>query len=491
MPLTPEGLTIKRLPQILEELNTELKANLGQNIDTSENSIAGAFNAIYAKSLADLWELAQGVYDSTDLLKAEGEALDNLGLIVGFLRSPATPTAGVAYFTGNDGTTIPEGSLMQSIRRDPYETTEEVSITATDSVNVRLTVALARNNETYTVTIDTTTYTYVSDANATITEILTGLHTEMLINTDVALTLFIDPDVEEDSYIEIDKNVKDVTMSVTAVSYITFPRVTTPSVIRSVEAGKIIGDAETITTIVDAVVGWDSVTNPTDLKLGTDLATDEEFRNTILTGFNTVGNSTPDTIGSRLLEVNNVTDVKIRENVTEVTDGNGLPPKSYECIVNGGDSQEIGDEIWRTKPAGIRTFGTVSVDVLDFNSQEHTVHFSRPITKYAHISVYYTKYAEEIFPSDGEDLMKQVMLEYGDSLTIDEDIIPQRFVGDIYRDISGIEGLDIKIALTANVDDDPNVSPLVPFTSDPIPISDEEISSFATIRMEVTEGTRP
>lgn len=491
MALDATGLTVQSFTEILENLNTNLKANLGQTVDTSENSLLGVINNLLASSLSDLNELAQGLYDSTSLLKAEGEALENLALLVGYLRTPATSTSGVAYFIGADGTDIPEGSSVSSVRGDEYLTTEPVQIAAQDCVNARLGVAVVQDNEDYVVTIDAVTETYTSDANATITEILTGLEALIALNSDVTTNLVIDLDEEADSYLEIDKVNKDIPMSITAISYIDFPQATTSSIISAAQTGAIAGDAEAIINILTPIVGWEAVINPTDFGLGADLETDEELRLRVLSGYSTVGSATPDTIGSILLEVAGVTAVKVKENITEVIDGDGIPPKSYECIVNDGDAQDIGNTIWETKPAGIRTHGDISVLVDDFNGQEQTVKFSRPTTKYAHISVYYTKYNEEDFPVDGEDTMKQAMLEFGDTLTIDNDVIPQRFVGVIYPEVSGILDLDIEIATTANVNDDPVASPIDPFTNQPIPYSDEEISSFAISRMTVTEGVRP
>lgn len=490
MALDANGLTIQSFQQILETLNNNLKANLGQTVDTSENSLLGVINNLLASSLADLNELVQGVYDSTFLLKAEGEALENLALLNGFLRNPATSTTGLAYFTGTDGVNIPANSRVSSVRSDVYINPEEVQISSTDCVNARLGIAVVQDNEEYVVTIDGTTASFTSDASATITEILTGLETEISANAEVTTNLVIEVN-EEDSYIEIDKVNKDLPMSITAISYIVFPQVTTPATIQASETGAIAGDAGAIINILTPIVGWESVVNPLDFALGEDLETDEELRLKVLSSYKTVGTSSPDTIAAKLRDVLGVTAVKIKENITEVVDGDGIPPKSYECIVHNGDAQEIGQVIWETKPAGIRTHGDIPVNVLDFNEQSHTVNFSRPTTKFAHIDVYYTKYSEESFPTDAEDTMKQSMLEFGDTLTIDNDIIPQRFVGEIYQNVSGILNLDIEIATTANPTDDPVTTPVDPFTNLPISVSDEEISSFAINRMTITEGVRP
>src|SRR5260221_13941560 len=38
----------------------------------------------------------------------------------------------------------------------------------------------------------------------------------------------------------------------------------------------------------------------------------------------------------------------------------GRPPKSFEAVVQGGSDDDIANQIWLTKPAGIETFGNVN-----------------------------------------------------------------------------------------------------------------------------------
>jgi len=64
MALTSDGLTIKRFTEIVEDLNSGLKSNIGEDVDTSQNSLFGNIHSNFAFSLAELWELVQGVYDS-------------------------------------------------------------------------------------------------------------------------------------------------------------------------------------------------------------------------------------------------------------------------------------------------------------------------------------------------------------------------------------------------------------------------------------------
>ena len=81
-----------------------------------------------------------------------------------------------------------------------------------------------------------------------------------------------------------------------------------------------------------------------------------------------------------VLEVEGVQQAFVFENVTLATDSDGLPPKSFEVVVEGGADQDIADTIFLHKPAGIETFGTTSLSVLDTQGFNHTVKLSRPTT---------------------------------------------------------------------------------------------------------------
>lgn len=58
---------------------------------------------------------------------------------------------------------------------------------------------------------------------------------------------------------------------------------------------------------------------------------------------------------------------------------NGQPPATIQVVVEGGTASEIAGAIFRTKGAGIRTFGAVAQTVKDKNGYDKTVNFSRPV----------------------------------------------------------------------------------------------------------------
>lgn len=487
--LTKDGFIIKRYEEILNELNTDLVDNLGIHIDTSVNSVAGIQNSIVAKQLASLWELGENVYDGGDLLKAEGEQLDNLALIQGIIRQSAQQTRGIAWFRGDDGVQITTSNFIGSLAGDVFVPEKNFSIVSTNSLECTAKISLVVGSSVYQIRVNGAIFTYTSGNDTTATTIRDAL----LNSLQLGVGQYTSTAVGEDS-IKIVSDDNSQALNVSASSYVTFSEVLTPANIIAQQYGHISGDALAVKNIETPVNGWDSVENPTDLNLGRNQETDEELRTRILQTYSTIGSGTPDTIVQRVLDITNVQSAVMYENVRWATDTSlvpNLPPKSYTVTVYDGLSDDIAKVIWETKPAGIQTVGNTTVVITDRFGQEHEVHFSRPSTEYAWIKIYYTKYSEEVFPVDGEDRMKEACLIFGDSLDINEDIIPRRFTGECYSNVAGLDFVEIQMAIT----EDPNISDpddsRLTYTANRIPITAAQVSTFGKGRMRTYLNTTP
>ena len=92
---------------------------------------------------------------------------------------------------------------------------------------------------------------------------------------------------------------------------------------------------------------------------------------------NQAGNTVLDNLITCLYGIAGVTCVDINVNETGNTDSNGLPPHSYEVVVQGGDDQAIANTIFAKHPVGITLHGNTQVDIpTQLNCQ--TVSFTRP-----------------------------------------------------------------------------------------------------------------
>ena len=92
--LTADGFTALTQPEIRESLNARAKSVYGPDVRVDDQSVLGQLLGIESISLADLWQLAQLLYDSFNPDNAQGLMLDNIAAITGVRRDPATKATG-------------------------------------------------------------------------------------------------------------------------------------------------------------------------------------------------------------------------------------------------------------------------------------------------------------------------------------------------------------------------------------------------------------
>lgn len=106
------GFKRKRLNQLLDELNSEVKSIFGENFNVSAESPDGQVNGVVSESNANLWEIAEEAYNAFNPKAASGVTLSNLVQLNGIARLAATKTRAQLNLTGDSGTVIPAGSLV-------------------------------------------------------------------------------------------------------------------------------------------------------------------------------------------------------------------------------------------------------------------------------------------------------------------------------------------------------------------------------------------
>jgi hypothetical protein len=127
----------------------------------------------------------------------------------------------------------------------------------------------------------------------------------------------------------------------------------------------------TLTTIYQAVPGWDSITNPQEGILGDDVETAAAFetRRQASVAMNSMG-SLPSIAGA-VLNVPGVIDAYITENDTAspvTVLGQVLPANSLYVAVVGGDINAVAKAIWSKKAPGCAYSGNTTVVVEDTGS---------------------------------------------------------------------------------------------------------------------------
>lgn len=187
-------------------------------------------------------------------------------------------------------------------------------------------------------------------------------------------------------------------------------------------------NAGTVTTIVDTVSGWNTVTNALDATPGRFRETDSELRTRYPTAISGIGKTTPDAIRARLLEITGLERATIFENPTDTTDANGLPPHSFEAVIFDGvtpvvANNTIAQVLWDNHAAGIKIYGTASGTAVDDLGNNQTVNFSRPTVLPIYLEFDVTRDLNT-FPANGVAAIQDAVATFGDTnLLTGQDVI--------------------------------------------------------------------
>ncbi len=142
--------------------------------------------------------------------------------------------------------------------------------------------------------------------------------------------------------------------------------------------------------------------------------------------------------------VDNVLSVAGYENDTEAVDSEGRPPKSVEFIVDGGDEGEIANIIYRKKTNGIRSYGSILMDVADEFGNLHKVGFNRPDYRYIWLRVAVTKEKGKPIAPNYIQLTQDSILEDAEVLQVGDSVYLQKFLTNIYKNLTAVSMVDIR-----------------------------------------------
>lgn len=123
------GFNRKRLDQLLAELNAEMKAIFGDNMNVSPESPNGQVNGTISESNANLWEILEEAYNAFNPSAATGVSLSNLVQLNGITRQAATSSQAQLTLTGTPGKLISAGSLVStSDTGDQFSTETDITL---------------------------------------------------------------------------------------------------------------------------------------------------------------------------------------------------------------------------------------------------------------------------------------------------------------------------------------------------------------------------
>lgn len=439
--LTKDGLTIKRLPDVINSMRGQAIPVFqdlvvpGDVVDTTDSSTIGRIIGLVSNDLADLWEALQEVYWAYDPNSATGIALDNIVMQAGITRRGEEPTTADIYVEGNSGGTITVGQQVRSrLSGETYRVVSPVRMTPDNSLGVGLSITTPITDGVYTIVYTPShsatpfTVSVPREAGETQERAFQKIETEIETNHPLIKTY------RRDQHLFIIGTIEYQLFDFSVSTPLNMDKVVASAVVRGTSPGPIEEQEDDINIIATPSLSWDYVWNPFPASPGSYRETDEElrirFRNTKFQR----GTNIIESLYTALYDTNGVDEVYIIENDTDIEDQYGNPPHSFLVIVQGGLNSSVAQAIWRNRPVGIRSNGSISVDILDSFGFIRQVLFSRPSYTPIFVEISLTKGPD--FPTNGEDLIRESILSQVNSYGIGEDVIYSR----LYTPINSVQG---------------------------------------------------
>jgi len=135
--LTTAGFTIKRLAEILDDMEARAILELGEGAQLEDTSVLGTLIRLFAGMIDPCWQQLQLAHDFLNPDNASGVALDNVAGLIGIERLAATKSTATLALTGTVGTLVPSGTQYSvGPSGDVYVQDADRTLTGSDSVTV-------------------------------------------------------------------------------------------------------------------------------------------------------------------------------------------------------------------------------------------------------------------------------------------------------------------------------------------------------------------
>lgn len=444
--VTSQGFESKQCSEIVNEIAATAKTPeyFGEQFPVTPDSIFGILSGVFGAALKDQWDLSSSVADQGNRDKAAGKYLDDLAALNGLTRLLPSGSTGILLFTGSNNSTVPKLTPVKCTTNNVVVLTNSaLTLNRNLCYRITLNVTSVFVSQVFTITINSTPYTYTAVSGDTGSSVMNSLVS--IINSG-----------ENPQYsASYSNNTIIITSSTTNNNLFTsnsssINLVSVGGIVEATSAttGAIRLFSNTVTVLIQAVIGVISVTNPNDFSIGREEETDAELRKRMEDYEQSTGTATKPAIETSLSDLQGVSYAYLVENTTMSVDVEGRPPKSYEVYVSGGLDSQIATTIWETKPAGIETWGNQGIVVIDKNGDSQLVKFSRFDQKYAWVRVTYEINNEEVLPQEVESAIKDAVVETGVDFYRGEDLEPTKFYGNIYSNVSGIYVSKVEVAIT-------------------------------------------
>lgn len=444
--LTPQGLEIKSLTDVIEDYKTQAVSIFsdqtlpGDVVDVGDNSALGRIIGVVSPALADVWEAVQQVNDSFNPNAATGIALDNIVVLSGINRLAETPTRAQVVLRGDTNISIssPLGKVYSSVQQRSYSIVNPVVMSPQAASGIGVAVITPTAGAVYTISYTTDGINYIdTSVTATSTPTRLSIINQLKVAVDSALGATFNSFIEgERLFLQRDDPFQ--TVSFTTSINMRIEKVLKPGLVQDDEDGPFPANAFDIDTISVPIIGWDSVTNPVPAITGRLEETDEELRERFRNSKFIISANIIEALIDELRSVAGVRDVQVYENDTDFTNSLGVTPHAFMPIVFGGLPTDIAQAIWENQPTGIASIGNVVVQIADSQGYIHDIGFKRP----TEVPVYMTLDISNTggLPGDAIAQIRQNLVDYGNSTYfIGDDVIYSRF----YTPINAVPGHEV------------------------------------------------
>lgn len=479
--ITETGLRIKRFDTILSEINADQTEGFGVQVGTNLRSFLNVLNTSMADKIAELWEFGADIYQNLSPASAEGAALDNAVQFGGNSREQAKSTIYPIHCECTEGITLDEETLIESDTNPAIKflSTVKKTISRSEFNRAKVKIVSTQPGEAYTVALNGNLFSYTCKPGDVPEAILGAIQAKIEDAGDTGFSVALDSEAAL-LVIEADDVTSENAMLLT--DNMTTESVTTIIQFASENAGEYSLPNGAITKIVTAPTGFLSCTNLCGYIAGRLLETDVELRQSYIDKIFSRSTRMVDSVRSAILvNCQGVSACKVYENPTDVVDSAGRLPHSIEVVVDGGSDDEIAAQILNTKAAGIATNGATAIDVYGEDEDVIEIRFNRPTYIYLWIkATLFIGNASQI-PPNYSDLVMTAIMDAVDALGTGDDVIPQQFLAEIYKQVPGIRYVDISVYPTT----DAGESKPAYYPENSVTISPRERAMTSSTRIEV------
>lgn len=455
--VTSSGFETKTNDTILNEIRTLSNSTeyFGESFPSDPSSNFYILASLFSVGLKDQWDITKSVVSQLNRDEAEGKWLDDAAALINIKRLNSAPATGSILFNTVDAITIPALTPVKFSINNEVVLTDSVIVTSKyGCYGCHITVPNPLPSAIYSIRLNGNIYTVTAGASPTVTSVTSALIAE-LKNSPEGLFIRSGDTLGQ---INISYPLLVNKISVEAVTNLTLNSIDTVVKASSSNKSSITFYQGQVVKLLSPISGVSAVTNIVDWAIGRDKETDEDLRLRLSALEETTGTATKPAIETSVAKLDGVVSTLLVENTEFYTSPEGIPPKSYELFVEGGSDDDIANEIWRTKPAGIKTHGSKTIIIVDSYGKEHSVSFSRFDTQYGWVKVTYQLNVEETSSVDRQALIRGTVVLTGNSFDRGEDLESTKFYGDLYSNVQGIYVVKVETAITPTLTSIPTYS---------------------------------